>query len=327
MYNRETENLGQYDLHITKVSKARGGTVLNCEEGDYLLKSYDGSLRRLEVMHRILEEAQEEGFLVDAPVPDRDGNLSFVDAYGECFSLRKWYMAKECDPKNAADVIRGTIYLGKLTAFLQSVSATYRKEVLVPGHEFGPEVARHNRELKNISNYIRGKRQKNEFEELFRKQFDLYYQQGLKTALLEQEFQTTGQVREGICHRDYTHHNVFLREEDTILVHFDNLGWDSIVCDFSLFLRKVMEKNNWSRVLAEEMIHYFDESVHLTKQEYQQLYLRLLYPVRFLKIANHYANRKKSWVSVRDLDKLRSLRQQEEDRQQFLVFLRSYVVY
>ena len=327
MYNRETENLGQYNLHITKVSKARGGTVLNCEEGDYLLKEYGGSPRRLGMLYRILNDAQKEGFLVDVPVSDENGELSFTDVYGECFSLRKWYAARECDPKNAADVMRGTICLGKLTAFLQSVSCVYRGEVFVPGHEFDKEVARHNRELKNISNYIRGKRQKNEFEEMFRKQFDLYYQQGLQAALLEQEFRTTGQVREGVCHRDYTHHNVFFREEDTILVHFDNLGWDSIVCDFSLFLRKVMEKNNWSRVLAEEMIHCFDEEVHLTKQEYQQLYLRMLYPVRFLKIANHYANRKKSWVSVRDLEKLSSLKQQEEDRQQFLVFLRSYVVY
>lgn len=327
MYNREKSSLEGYDVHITKVSKARGGTVLNCEEGDYLLKAYEGSLRRLDVLHRILKEAGEEGFLVDIPVPDENGNLSFLDTYGECFVLRKWYAARECDPKNIADVIRGTNCLGKLTAFLQSISDTYRQEVIVSGHDFGTEIERHNRELKNISNYIRGKRQKNEFEELFRKQFDLYYQQGLQAALLEQKLQTTGQVREGICHRDYTHHNVFFREEDTIIVHFDNLGWDSIVCDFALFLRKIMEKNNWSRVLAEEMIHHFDEFVHLSRQEFWQLYLRMLYPVRFLKIANHYANRKKSWVSVRDLEKLKSLQQQEEDRQQFLVFLRGYVVY
>ncbi len=223
-------------------------------------------------------------------------------------------------------MLKGTEALTDMTMIFQEISEKYKGEMEAQEHSFAEEIKRRNREIKSISNAIGKKKKKNEFDQLFRQMFERYYQQGLEVEALENQYQTTSGVRMGICHKDFTHHNVIVNNEKTAIVHFDNLGWGSIVLDLALYLRKVMEKNQWSIELAKEIIGSFNDRILLTEKEYQQLYLRMAYPVRFLKVVNHYANTRRNRVNLRDLDKLKALEQQEALRQQFLVFLQQFGV-
>ena len=62
-------------------------------------------------------------------------------------------------------------------------------------------------------------------------------------------------------------------------------------------------------------IHYY------TPEELEQLYLRLAYPKKYWKIANHYCSSRKSWISGRDIEKLEKVIEQEVQRKQFLKML------
>lgn len=327
MYNRELEALNQYPYHIVKMSRTRGGVLVNCEEGDYLLTEYGGTDKRIKLLYSIGTAMEEEGFCIDRLVMNQEEELISLDNYGTSYCLRKWFQARECDAKTPADVIRATAQLGQLMLALEKVSKGKEEDCKVTGYDFISDVTRRNKELKNISNYIRQRRQKNLFEEQFQKMFDYYYGQGLQVAQMLNDLKTIDDriegVRYGICHKDYTHHNLLFMQEKMAIVHFDNMRYDCLVGDFALFLRKIMEKNNWSIALGNEMIHTFADTVKMTRQEYRLLYLQLLYPVRFLKVVNHYYNTKKSWVSQRDYEKLVRLEGQRKVREQFLVFMES----
>jgi hypothetical protein len=48
------------------------------------------------------------------------------------------------------------------------------------------------------------------------------------------------------------------------------------------------------------------------------LYVLLLFPEKFWKLANHYLSSHKAWVSGRDIEKLDRIMEQEGRRQEFL---------
>ena len=77
--------------------------------------------------------------------------------------------------------------------------------------------------------------------------------------------------------------------------------------------------------LGMDMITAYDAKKKLSKMECEQLYLRLAYPEKFWKIANHYYNSNKAWVSGRDIEKLEKIMTQEKARQQFLQMLFYFV--
>lgn len=54
------------------------------------------------------------------------------------------------------------------------------------------------------------------------------------------------------------------------------------------------------------------------KEEAEFLYLLLLFPEKFWKQINFYYNGKKSWMSMKNYDKLLKIESQEERREKFL---------
>lgn len=326
MFNREIECMEQYPYQVVKMNRARGGVICHCEEGTFLLKEYNGNEKRIQFLSGIQRELEKRGFLVDTLVPGKEGLFIGTDSYGGTYTLRKWINAKECDATKEEEILCAAEELAKLTKAFCELSKKMTEEYVIAASHYAEEVIRHNRELKGIRNYVKSRRKRNEFEEIFQKLFQRYYEQGLTVAQLEEQWDTTRNVRTTFCHRDFTHHNVFLLEEEVAIVHFDNLQWGSVVTDLSLFLRKIMEKNAWDCALAQKILQKYTQIMPLNEAEYKQLYLRIVYPMRFLKVVNHYSSTKKSWVSMRDCEKLLKLDEQEALRQQFLVFLREFVV-
>jgi hypothetical protein len=88
--------------------------------------------------------------------------------------------------------------------------------------------------------------------------------------------------------------------------------------DLANFIRKMLEKNDWSDSLGIELISEYDGYRPLRVAEYRQLYGLLLFPEKFWKVTNHYMNSRKTWISERDIDKLKRIIEQEEKRLNFL---------
>ena len=125
----------------------------------------------------------------------------------------------------------------------------------------------------------------------------------------------------GLCHGDCNQHNIVFSQEGWTLVNFEQMSYDVMVQDLANFVRKIMEKHNFSTGLGIELITAYDNVRKLLPEELEQLYLRLAYPKKFWKIANHYSSSRKSWISGRDIEKLEKVMDQEAQRKQFLNML------
>ena len=188
------------------------------------------------------------------------------------------------------------------------------------------EYERHNRELNKVKNYIRNKNKKNEFEMLFMKVYEKYRTQANEVTIqLRNQFgrlseDTLCQMR-GLCHGDYNQHNVVYSQGEWALINFEQMSYDMLARDLANFVRKILEKYNWNTGLGIELISAYDSVRKLLPEELEQLYLRLAYPKKYWKIANHYCSSRKSWVSGRDIEKLEKVMEQEPQREQFLKLL------
>ena len=88
--------------------------------------------------------------------------------------------------------------------------------------------------------------------------------------------------------------------------------------DLANFVRKMLEKNEWNKELGLSLISEYDRYRPMRKEEYQQLHALLLFPEKFWKVSNHYMNSRKTWISGRDIDKLKKVIEQEEKRLDFI---------
>ena len=217
----------------------------------------------------------------------------------------------------------------KLLAGLHNISEQYPGEV----PEFVKQdpnallllYEKHNRELRQVRNYIRGRKQKNEFEEMFMRQYAHYFEKA--QAVTEQLKHMEASVELiGFCHGDYNQHNVIFSREGIAVVHFENFLYQESVGDLANFIRKMMEKNNWNAGLGMDLIRGYDRVRKLSPEELKYLYVYLAYPEKFWKIANRYYNSHKAWLSGRNIEKLEKVVAQEDAKEQLLQMLFHFTV-
>lgn len=322
MEDKLEEILKQYPFQVNARRRTRGAFLLETDQGLRLLKESQSSLPRLEFEERIKSSLIEKGYEeLDITYKNNRGEYYTKDAYRNNWIVRQWYSGSECDIRDVTAVLRCSAHLGRLHRLLQmgpEIETVYcQKESLKT------EMDRHNKELKRVRSYIRGKKQKNEMEICLLNSFDIFYQQACMALTILQEsgyedlWERTLEQRR-VCHGSYTYHNVLFAEQGIVTTNFDKAEIGIQIRDLYDFLRKVMEKNSWRGELGKRIIEEYRRERQLEAGEGIVLYTLLLYPEKYWKLVNFYYNGRKSWMPAKNLEKLLKIRAQEEERAEFL---------
>jgi len=318
LYNQIEAILSQYDMEINGVTKGRGSYICNTNQGMKELVPFCGSKEKGIFLKEYLSKLNKKGFVVEQIVQNKNEEVITEDeGTGERFVLKDYVEGKELNTSSREEMKEAVLLL-----------ADYHRtstmlEIEIPDKLKGNEKTvtegyrRHYRELVKVKNYIRNRKKKNEFEQIYMK----YFSQMLSTAeesiiCLEKK---EGEVGEsGICHGEVNQHNIIHANGRWYMIHFENCSYSWRITDLANFLRKMMEKNNWDIELGLELIKSYDSHYELHAEELQKLYGILLFPEKFWKITNHYINSRKTWISERDIDKLKKVIEQENQRINFV---------
>lgn len=319
MYYRAEQILSAYPKEFTGSMKGRGSLLCTDSEGIYLLKTYTGSIHRLELLEEALCHLKEQGFLAEELVRTDEGGLCYTDVDGTSYFLRKTFQGRECDTRNTEEILCVTRHMAKLHRLLADCHplTNEQRAAQMPL----PSLAgKHTRELKKAKNYVRAKKKKNDFESEFLRGYEHYMDQAQRVLQME-ETSCVPQEALQLCHGDFNQHNLLFAREGLAVIGFEKLRYDLCVSDLTNFMRKILEKHNWSSGLGMDMVMAYNSVRTLAPWELRQLYLKLLYPEKYWKIVNHYYNSRKTWVSLRDIEKLTRLSGQEAKREEFLSML------
>ena len=85
-----------------------------------------------------------------------------------------------------------------------------------------------------------------------------------------------------------------------------------------------MEKHSWNPALGMRLLEAYDRVFLVGAKEREYLYYLFLYPEKYWKQLNFYYNANKAWIPARNVEKLRSLEEQQEVRNRFLGMIRAH---
>lgn len=356
MEDRSHEILSQYELQVYHKFRARGAVILETDRGPKLLQAFTGREQRLYFEDALKRHITAQGCTqIDAFLYNTSGSLLSVNSVGERFYVKDWFDGEECALKREENCLLAVKNLSCLHLAMRQFRPeppTDAQETAVPPRETQslPELlSRRAREMKHVRTYIRNKKQKNEFELLFLKLCDTFYEQAAEAVaqLHAESYRILAlEAEEGLhlYHGSYNYHNLFLPTQAATAgaaqdaacflqaaslhapnplptTNFDRAGYGIQLTDFYQFLRKVMEKNDWSIPLGKRLIEAYDHACPLSAQGLSLLRTLLLFPEKFWKITNAYYNNRKSWIPKKNLQKLQMNQEQLSRRCEFIAAL------
>ena len=172
---------------------------------------------------------------------------------------------------------------------------------------------------------MRGKKKKNEFEQIALAAIDGFYREALaaselvQSKMFDERFDRMEQTNE-LIHGSYNYHNIFLDVGigGDAVTNFEKCHNDCQVVDLYQFLRKVMEKHDWDINVAYRLVDEYDRCKPLDDTDIEMLVALLSFPEKFWKIINQYINSNKSWIPDKNVDKLRKVIEQNERRRELI---------
>lgn len=312
------EILEQFDLTVESTYRGRGATICNTDQGIKIVKEFHGSAGKLMDEYELMKSLKEHGFpLVDQYVKNKKDGFFVTDRYQTTFIMKDHFEGRECDIRSMMDL---KMAAENLAQFHKTVG-----KVTISGRTLGqyePVEAiwkKRNEELKRTRSYISKVNKKGRFERLYMETYPCFYEQARYAYdELKQLPDKIKQLRLGICHGEYNQHNIIKVNGRVATINLSHFQYQNQLMDLHQFLRKALEKNNYHMETAISILSNYHKVIPLTRDDYQYLYVLLLYPEKFYKISNHYYNGKKCWISPKNIEKLLDEKERNATKEEFL---------
>ncbi len=322
MNDRAIGLLSQYEVEVLRTRKGRGSILCETNEGLYTLIEYGGPIEKINLQNRLLNHLKEQGFeRGEQIIANKEGQLYVKDQDGTCYILKTFFEGRECQVTEEEECVKAMQFLADLHAHL--CMSGWEDLEQMPVFSLQKEYDKHNRELRRVRKYLKEKSQKNNFEIYLQREYDFFWENAQEIAQQVAEFSLPADeafVRmEGMfCHGDFQHHNLIWTNAGQRVMNFEKCILDDQVRDLYLFLRKVLEKNEWSKELGKKLLDAYQSKRPLSARSYINLYYRLAYPEKFWKIVNFYMNSGKAWIPDKNMEKLTKVIEQENAKRDFL---------
>ena len=319
MNDKAVSVLENYDMEVIRTFKGRGTIICDTTKGLRVLKEYNGSTEKLELLE-LLQEKVNHIVRTDMIVRNKEGELFCKDSDGITYIVKEQIEGRECNYKNEEEILQAFRAMAKLHQTMRDNSDMAGS---MPIHYYVEEMEKHTKECRRVRNYLRRLKIKTDFERALLQEYNYFMERAediMQKAMEEDREEDENFVRTNgfFCHGDYQYHNVIFVKNDIAVINLEHFAPDSGVRDFYLLFRKISEKSDWSLALGEKMLAAYESNRSFTPMERKQLYYRLAYPDKFWKIVNFYYNSKKSWIPDKNMEKLENLVNQERAKEKLL---------
>lgn len=315
LYNQTEVILSQYELEIRQMTKGRGFLICETDKGTKLLCPFKGSKDKGEWIREYLNCLKDSGYCVETIFPSQKGDAVVEDdVTGERFWMKDAILGTPLNTAHFGEMIE----VGGMLARYHNISERVSdRSSALSYFDVVDASMRHSRELVKVKNYIRTKKRKQEFEQIYMRYFERMHEIAEKSCeiLNSQAQRETGCL---ICHGDCNQHNIVWLDGRWQLIHFENVVYSWSMWDLATYIRKVMEKNGWDEELGLAIVQEYHKVRPIQKEDYQKLCGLILFPEKFWKVANHYMSSNKAWIPEKDIEKLKKVIEQEIHRLKFV---------
>lgn len=319
--------LEQYEIEVSGTRKVRGAILCDTNAGVLLLREAAVSDKKVPVLEALTTHLTHHEYpRVDSIFLNKEGEFITKAEDGTRYVLKRWFSGRECDVKKEQEVLESVKNLARLHKIMKMPGEEVRE---FAGNDLREEFLRHNRELRKVRAFIRGRTAKGDFENAVLKHFDAMYEwagtAGERLAESGYERLLQKSREEGaVTHGDYNYHNVLITPKGMATTNFEHFTNDIQIEDFYYFMRKVMEKYEWNVELARAMLRTYQDIRPLSEEEQEYMAIRLSYPEKFWKLVNSYYHSNKAWIPGKNVEKLQTAIDQTEKKKRLLKSIFSF---
>lgn len=317
--------LNQYDISVNRVVRGRGGMVLSTGKGCRLFLSCDKPERFYERENAVTQAMISYGFAnVDSYVKNLDGKIITEDKDGRRYIVKNWFEARECDIKDIQDILRAVRALAHVHITMDKISrdggvwlSTVQRDSLFEIYD------RHTRELKKVCNYLKNKKNRQEFEQMAYQYANAFYDEAksamqmLRSGKFDDRLKRARDNHEMI-HGSFNYHNIMYGTGEAYITNFDKCRNECQIWDLYQFMRKILEKYNWDEKMCYRIVNEYDKEKSVSDEEFDLLMVLLSYPEKFWKIINQYFNSNKSWIPDKNVEKLKKVIEQNRRKAELI---------
>lgn len=322
MNDRTVALLEQYDIEILRTKKGRGALLCDADKGTLIFKEYNGNPEKIKIQERLLRKIADAGLLTESIIPSAEQSLFVQDSDGKKYLLKTYFENRECNIHDIEECKEAVRLLARLHKHMRLTKEETQESVLSP-FSIGKEYEKHNKELRKVWQYLRKKSQKTLFEVQLLQKYEYFLEQAQEMTGQWQAFalaEDLAYIKEQgmFCHGEYQYHNLIKSGYEFAVINFERCIMDNPMRDLCYFMRKLLEKANWSEELGDSLLNAYNSVNPIPARFFVELYYRLAYPEKFWKIVNFYFNSGKAWIPERNSQKLEILCAQEKEKQAFL---------
>lgn len=324
MNDRAVGVFENYEIEVFRTWKGRGSLLCESDKGLLILKEYVGSKEKIDFQDTLLTAVKKQGFdMVETILRTKEGMLYATDKEENSYILKTYFDGRECNVRDEKECLQAVKTLASLhnASHVDYSIDCFNETDIKNEFNIDKEYEKHNKELRKVRKFLKEKSQKNNFEIFLMKNYDYFFDFALQIAEeVRYYLPNTSKTPDEriICHGDYQYHNILLTGEKMAIINFEKCMKDSPMRDLYLFMRKLLEKNNWEQELGDGVLSAYNSVRKMSEEDYRQLYYRFAYPEKFWKIVNFYFNSGKAWIPGRNLEKLEKLLEQEPDKIRYL---------
>lgn len=316
--------IGQYGLEVRKSVRTRGGIAVLTDDGYKLLYECTRSDSYYERENMITAGIKRTGFeYIDTYVMTAEGTLFSQDAQGRKYILKDWFDAQECDIRNETHVAMAAGTLAVLHGHMMNMDKCEHELKYNNATDMRMKFDKHTKEMRMVGNYLKGKKNKNEFEMLMRRSLMTFHEEALIAAQELEEMDYGSRIEKArtsyeMCHGSYNYHNVLFTDRGCAVTGFEHCCVDCQINDLYQFMRKLLEKNGWDARAGHSVIEAYSEIRPVSDDDMKLLRINFLYPEKFWKVINFYNNSNKSWIPRKSIEKLEGVLAQNDARKAFI---------
>ncbi len=352
--DKMSEVYDAYEMEIFQTARGRGSFVLKTDKGIRQLKQLDVNESRLNVEYQFKEKLFDHGFTnIDRCIKNEDEELVSYDRYGNGYVLRSFFEGREIDVTDTKEIRAAVNNLAHFHKVSREIFESTEKDVHI---RLNSDFKKRNQELKRVKNFMMKRKSKKKFEEMFLDNYEFFYRQALDCEnKLSQDDLKMMENHVGYCHGMYNQHSILVIDNNVItnasennmdksfysdknisidnsndkMINLATIGFDKFYVgnqlnDLYHFMRKTVEKNNYSFEVMREILESYDKVFKLRKNDLEYIYILYLYPEKFYKLSNQYINAPKNWISPKMMEKIGKITGEEEQKQALLGKFKSF---
>lgn len=318
-YDLNIELFDKYNIKVKDIVPVRNVFVVRTNKGDKVLKKIDYGVDELQFINEAIKYIKNTFSRVVDFEKVENGEI-YLRWENEIYCLMELIEGRECEFSNPVDVAIAARGIGEF----HKASEGFNYENGVKNN-CGKTIKCFRKRLEEIEFFksiVNMYDNKNEFDELFLKNVDLYLSEIENSINIMEKTQYYDLCKEkdkiAFCHHDLAHHNIIINNEEAYFIDYDYSIIDLKVHDLCNFINKVIKNSAYDLGKCQLIIKEYLSKNTLEYSEIQVLYGLLSFPQSFYEIARAYYTRRKDWDEEVFLDKLKKRLDLKEDNDEFL---------